>query len=697
MGTPVKYIKYFLKKFMREKNGHLFEELIKGISVNAIGTSGSAERPFPMTDSLVLWYDLFIKKTHRAFEKIDIKNIDDLDMLKNILPTVSNLRFILFKTIFSSVFLQDDRREKSKRSYQYVFNFILEVIHKLVPLDSYCVKTNLYFTQNEVEERIGELKIKSVEDISESKLIAKFNLGLTSLVHGIYNDIVTDFGIDVYGPYKVVIGGERYTLLIKHFPFLNPKDLRWPSEFLPSVKEIYLYNFYQGVKWEIKSVGCHTNIISGNSVDGLKKYAAIADGKILSKDKIEVLTENFLKKARNLYLYIMESGFEEQKIQALYQECFQFKKIFDKAGLDWRPNEELLNRMKGEKINASEGSVKNIEDYRRVFKIDKFKEEMQNKIMFTKRFKEISKDDTGIAGGKGASLGEMTKAGIPVPEGFVILSDAFEWFIEYTDLDVEINSTLHKVDHNAMRTVKEASEKIQSLILSLKMPQGIADEVQKEFKKLNTKYVAVRSSATAEDSTSAAWAGQLDTYLNTTKENLLENVQKCWASLFTPRAIFYRFEQNLHKQKISVAVVIQKMVESEKSGIAFSVHPVTQDKNQLIIEAGYGLGEAVVSGLITPDSYVVEKEQRRIIDKNINIQEKELTGSKNGGNEWRNILKGKGKKSVLDDKQILELSELILKIEKHYKSPQDIEWVFYRGKFLITQSRPITTLTNRKS
>src|SRR3989338_1044093 len=213
-------------------------------------------------------------------------------------------------------------------------------------------------------------------------------------------------------------------------------------------------------------------------------------------------------------------------------------------------------------------------------------------------FKNISKSDVALAGGKGASLGEMTQAGISVPSGFVILSSAFEKFLEETDLNVEIDAILDSVNHKEIHTVENASEKIQALILQAGMPKDIAYEIQKYFRNLKSNFVAVRSSATAEDSASAAWAGQLESYLNTTEENLLENIKKCWASLFTPRAIFYRFEKDLHKQKISVAVVIQKMVESEKSGIAFSVHPVTQDKNQLIIEAGLGLGEAIVSGQI---------------------------------------------------------------------------------------------------
>jgi phosphoenolpyruvate synthase/pyruvate phosphate dikinase len=313
-------------------------------------------------------------------------------------------------------------------------------------------------------------------------------------------------------------------------------------------------------------------------------------------------------------------------------------------------------------------------------------------ITIIKEIKDLSSSDVALAGGKGASLGEMTRTGISVPPGFVILASAFEKFLEETDLNVEIDSILDSVDHKEMHTIEGASEKIKALILQAEMPKDIAKEIQRFFKNLNAKYVAVRSSATAEDSASAAWAGQLESYLNTTEENLLENVKKCWASLFTPRAIFYRFEKDLHKQKISVAVVVQKMVESEKSGIAFSVHPVTQDKNQLIIEAVFGLGEAIVSGQITPDSYVVEKKPRRIIDKNIQAQSRGLYRAKNGGNEWRDIPKEQREKQVLSDKEILELSEIILRIENHYDYPCDIEWAFENRKFYIVQSRPITTI-----
>lgn len=307
-------------------------------------------------------------------------------------------------------------------------------------------------------------------------------------------------------------------------------------------------------------------------------------------------------------------------------------------------------------------------------------------------FKEMSMKDVALAGGKGASLGEMTQAGIPVPPGFVVLAGAFEKFIDETEIRTNIDAALHTVDHKAVHTIEEASERIQAMIKSAEMPEDIAEEVMKQFKGLGAKFVAVRSSATAEDSSTAAWAGQLDTFLNTTEETLLENVKNCWASLFTPRAIFYRFEKNLHQQNISVAVVIQKMVDSEVAGIAFSVHPVTRDRNQIIIEAGYGLGEAVVSGQITPDSYVVEKKDWLLFDINVVEQEKGLYRKSKGGNQWKEIPADKKEKQKLSGEQILELAKLVVRIEEHYGFPVDIEWTFAEGKFFITQSRPITTL-----
>jgi len=306
-------------------------------------------------------------------------------------------------------------------------------------------------------------------------------------------------------------------------------------------------------------------------------------------------------------------------------------------------------------------------------------------------FQNLRKNDTAIAGGKGASLGEMTQAGVSVPAGFVILASAFDIFLEEADINVEIEALLHKLNFKNINSVNRISNEIRGLILNAEFPKDLAKEAIKEFSKLKASYIAVRSSATAEDSSVASWAGELESYLNATKQNLLEDIKRCWASLFTPRAIFYRFEKKLNKTKVSVAVVIQKMVQSEISGICFTVHPITKDYDQMVIEAGYGLGETIVGGKITPDTYVVRKKDWIILDKNIGQQKIMLLKNKNGNIEKR-VPKAKQQKQKLSEAEILKLSKICRRIEKHYKTPQDIEWALQKGKFYILQSRPITTL-----
>ncbi len=311
--------------------------------------------------------------------------------------------------------------------------------------------------------------------------------------------------------------------------------------------------------------------------------------------------------------------------------------------------------------------------------------------MYTKPFKKLSKDDVKIAGGKGANLGELMKAGFSVPDGFVIISSAFDRFIQESGLDVEIEAALSQVNPKDLNSVEEASEKIRDMINDTEMPQDTAKSIAGSFGKLGAKRVSVRSSATAEDSGIASWAGELETYLNVDENLLLESVRKCWSSLFTPRAIFYRYEKNLHDRKVSVAVVVQEMVLSDVSGVCFTVHPVTDDRDQMVIEAGYGLGEAIVGGKITPDTYVVSKSGKYILDKSVSEQDMMIGGSNEGTRE-KDVPKSKRGKQKLTDSHILKLAELCGKIEEHYGCPQDIEWALKGDKLYILQSRPVTTL-----
>lgn len=311
--------------------------------------------------------------------------------------------------------------------------------------------------------------------------------------------------------------------------------------------------------------------------------------------------------------------------------------------------------------------------------------------MFIQPFERLSKHDVGMAGGKGASLGEMAKAKVPVPPGFVVLSTAFDCFLLETDLGSEIESQFHRVKHKDINAVEKVSEDIRSLILGAKMPKDIAAEILAAFRKLRAPLVAVRSSATAEDSSTASWAGELESYLNVRSNGVLTAVQRCWSSLFTPRAIFYRHEKKLHRTPVSVAVVVQAMVQSEVSGICFTVHPVTKDHDQLVIEAGYGLGEAIVGGKITPDTFVVKKGSWKVLDASISEQRMMIVRGPRGTVE-RAVPRAKAGKQKLPTPKVIELAKLCMQIERHYGKPQDIEWTYAKGKFAIVQSRPITTL-----
>lgn len=309
-------------------------------------------------------------------------------------------------------------------------------------------------------------------------------------------------------------------------------------------------------------------------------------------------------------------------------------------------------------------------------------------------FEKLSAKSVAEAGGKGANLGEMLKAKIPVPPGFVVTASTFQKYLEITDLDVELDAILDKLEKTIsdISSVERQSRVMRALIEKEKIPAEISEEILTALKKLKTKYVAVRSSATAEDSKVASWAGELETYLFVTEKDVVEKVRKCWSSLYTPRALFYRFEKKLHKQMIRVGVVVQEMVNSKVSGIAFTTHPVTRDPNQMIIEAGWGLGEAIVSGQVTPDAYVIDKEDNSLIDINVNKQDMMIVPVKPRGVKKMTVKKSDQAKQKLTGSNIIELVKILRRIESHYKTPQDIEWAYDGKKFFITQTRPITTL-----
>ena len=297
---------------------------------------------------------------------------------------------------------------------------------------------------------------------------------------------------------------------------------------------------------------------------------------------------------------------------------------------------------------------------------------------YIRSFQEIRKEDISAVGGKGANLGEMFNAGLPVPDGFCVTGEAFEEYMKRNGFDQQA-AAYH--------------ETLCSEIAEGQLWAEVEQEIAECYAGLGQNMrVAVRSSATAEDLPEASFAGQQETYLNVVgKEPLMIAIKKCFASLYSARAVTYRKQANFDAVKVSLAVVVQKMVESEVSGVLFTADPVSHNPDQMMLNASWGLGEAVVSGKVTPDMYIYSKKHKRIADKKLGGKDILICYSAIGIEERKTPLEQKGR-FCLNDKQALEVFKMGQKVEQHYGSPQDIEWAISGGKLYLLQSRPITTL-----
>lgn len=308
---------------------------------------------------------------------------------------------------------------------------------------------------------------------------------------------------------------------------------------------------------------------------------------------------------------------------------------------------------------------------------------------------DVDKDDTAYVGGKGANLGEMIEADFPVPGGFVVTSTAYFEFLKQNNLDPKIQHLLATVNYEKDESLNQVSKHIKNLIILGKIPDEIVKEIFDEYEKIGDGLVAVRSSATAEDSKDASFAGQNETFLDVKGEAVLaQKIKEGWASMFSPRSIFYRHEKKISQLRAGIALVVQKMIQSDASGVIFTVDPITGNKDKIIIEAIWGLGEYIVQGKVTPDHYEVDKKTFKILTSTINPQIIMLVKSEKGVREIRVPLL-KRKKVKLSNQEIIDLAKLAAKIEKHYYFPQDLEWAKEKDKIYIVQTRPITTLGSK--
>lgn len=333
-----------------------------------------------------------------------------------------------------------------------------------------------------------------------------------------------------------------------------------------------------------------------------------------------------------------------------------------------------------------------------------------SKYNYIKWFDEIGKEDVGIVGGKGANLGELTNFGLPVPPGFCVTAEAYTKFIKYAELDEVVKFLMEAVDVENVDDLTNVSKEIQTKIKEKDFDPELEEEILRAYREFSENIgvkdpeVAVRSSATAEDLPDASFAGQQDTYLHISgEEELLNHIRDCFASLWTSRAIYYREKQNYDHFDVALSVVIQKMVNSEKSGVMFTANPINNSTDEMMINASYGLGEAVVSGIVTPDEYIIDKKTKKVIEKNISEKEYMVIKNENGvGTRTVNVKDVLGEDAIkaeaLSPEELDTLIERGLKVEKLYGSVQDTEWGFDTDtkEFYFLQSRPITTLEEKK-
>ncbi len=307
---------------------------------------------------------------------------------------------------------------------------------------------------------------------------------------------------------------------------------------------------------------------------------------------------------------------------------------------------------------------------------------------------ELHSEDLELVGGKAASLGELESAGLPVPPAFVVGANAYRRFVHEAGIEESLSEAVN-VDTERTAALAAAEESAHELIMETPFPDELAEDILSSYDELTedgSQFVAVRSSATAEDLPDASFAGQQETYLNVDREGLLKAVQGCWASLFTKRAIYYRAQHGFSHDHVNMAVVVQRMVDADASGVMFTSHP-SSGEDRLVIEAAWGLGEAVVSGEVSPDNYVIERETGEVLE--IHVATKKLLYERDpdsGETITRAVEDERQDVQVLDSETLEELRSIAIQVEEHYGTPQDVEWALRDGELYMLQSRPITTI-----
>jgi len=356
----------WIKKFSKSASNIFKGQVLEGL------------QPLDFYHFFPLWYDLWVANIAQAIKKLELES-KHFSEIKEILPPPSNMRAILIKLIPS----YHAKRVENKKDYKSVANFFARMLKESCPVDPFALKSNPRHTKSEIGTLISNIKWNKA-DIQSARKIGQLITAAGSLVHGLYNDVVTDLGWDVYGPYTLKT---NRALLIRHFPNLRPNEL-WPKKLLSNTKEVIIYAIYEDVAWRISFVGCHTISKGQSPVVGMKRFAIYADGEFLQTEEISNLVDEFSVKATEIYKQIRKMDFENLKLLVMKQECYQLKGLFDKAGFDWQPTDGMMARIKNKPLLKGifpRGKfIETTEEFEKIFGIDEFEREI------LKKFKKIA-------------------------------------------------------------------------------------------------------------------------------------------------------------------------------------------------------------------------------------------------------------------------------------------------------------------
>ncbi|WNQ13196.1 PEP/pyruvate-binding domain-containing protein [Paenibacillus aurantius] len=314
--------------------------------------------------------------------------------------------------------------------------------------------------------------------------------------------------------------------------------------------------------------------------------------------------------------------------------------------------------------------------------------------MLVLAFNEVGLGQLERVGGKGANLGEMVKAGLPVPPGFCITTEAYIRFLDGAGLRPAVQDILNSVQVGDLADLKNKANQIQTLMEAAPIPWEVKEAIQAAYQTMGNPPVAVRSSATAEDLPDASFAGQQETFLNITDEiALLEHVRRCWASLWTPRSLSYRERSGFAHDKVHLAVVVQQMVDPDAASVLFTANPLTGGRNEMVINASYGLGESIVSGQVNPDTYRLTKQKSpQLLEQLLGDKQILIQSVPGGGTVEKPVMEADRIRFCLNREDLNKIARLGLQVESYYGSPQDIEWAMVDDRLYLLQARPITTL-----